>query len=219
MAGRRWTAAEDAVLDEQFGILDTRVIARRLARTSPAVHQRALKRGLVDAMAGGDLSLTDVRQILGLADDYRLIYGWLREGLLVRRTRHGGRRSWIAEDDLVSFLRANEHLIDRAKVDPAYQQFVADRWITLVEAFRKGAAHVVSLEHACLAGTIPEARKRGVRWVIPESIVPRLREGRRRWTDDVEQHRQLQMYLRLQRRGKLHGNVGKTIRMRRRPAA
>lgn len=40
------------------------------------------------------------------------------------------------------------------------------------------------LEYAAHAGTIPEVRRRGVRWVIPESVLSRLVEGRRRWTDD-----------------------------------
>lgn len=200
MSGRRWTEAEEARLEEAFGIVATRTLARELGRTTSAVHQRALRLGLV---AEDDLSLTQVREILGLGSDYRLIYTWLREGILVRRTKYGGRRSLIREDDLVAFLRANDHLIDRERVDAAYRQFVAERWITTVEAFRRGAAHPVELEHAFHAGLVDEVRKRGVRWVIPESILPRLVAGRRRFTSDAEHRRQVRMYDRLQARGVL----------------
>lgn len=47
------------------------------------------------------------------------------------------------------------------------------------------------------------ATKRGVRWVIPESILPRLIAGRRRFTEDAEHRRQVRMYDRLQARGTL----------------
>lgn len=212
MSGRRWTLQEDMRLDEAFGLVNTAALARELDRTTPAVHQRAIKRGLVNE---DDLSLTDVREILGLGRDYRLLYTWLADGRLVRRTKHGGRRSFIREADLIAFLDANDHLIDRDRVAPAYQQFVSERWITTVEAFRRGAPHPVELEHAFHAGTVDEVRKRGVRWVIPESILPRLIEGRRRFTEDAEHRRQVRMYDRLQARGTLRALIKARPRLRR----
>jgi hypothetical protein len=212
VSGRPWTPAEEAVLEERFGVDVTSVLAERLGRTSSAVHQRALRLGLV---AEDDLSLTQVREILGLGSDYRLIYAWLRDGLLIRRRKYGGRRSLIREVDLIAFLRANDHLIDRDRVDAAYRQFVAERWITTVEAFRRGASHPVELEHAFHAGLVDEVRKRGVRWVIPESILPRLVAGRRRFTEDAEHRRQVRMYDRLQARGTLRAMQRARPRLRR----
>ena len=200
MSGRPWTREEIAILEERFGLDATRVLAKRLGRTTTAVHQRALKLGLAHE---DDLSLTEVREILGLGKDYRLIYKWLADSLLIRWRKHGGRRSFVREEDLVAFLAANHHLVDRDRVDVAYRQFVPDRWITTVEAFRRGAPHPIELEHAFHAGLVDEVRKRGVRWVIPESILPRLVAGRRRFTSDTEHRRQVRMYDRLQARGNL----------------
>jgi hypothetical protein len=101
MAGRRWTAAEIALLEGRFGVDATSVLARQLSRTSSAVHQRALKLGLVQE---DDLSLTEVREILGLGRDFRLIYSWLADGRLVCRRKYGGRRSFIREADLSQLM-------------------------------------------------------------------------------------------------------------------
>lgn len=212
MSGRRWTTEEDEYLETWFGNEKTPVIATRLGRTSPSIHQRAKKLRLVDE---DDLSLTAVREILGLGKDYRLLYEWLRDGRLVRRKKHGGKRSFVREADLVAFLRGNEHLIDKEHVDPAYQQFVAERWITTVEAFRRGACHPVVLEHAFHSGIVDEVRKRGIRWVIPESLLPRLVAGRRRFTEDAEHRRQVRMYDRLQARGTLRAMQKSRPRLRR----
>lgn len=194
MAGRRWTEAENTLLDEQFGIVETRTLARRLDRTPTAVHIQAGKRGLTGDV---DLSITACMEILGLGRDSRRLYTWIDSGKLPRRSKHGGRRKLVTEEDLIAFIQAHEHLLDRDKVQPPYRQYVANRWITLVEAFRRGAAHYVELEHGAHAGLIPELRRRGVRYVIPEAILPRLVEGRRRFTSDEEHHRQLVLYNRL----------------------
>lgn len=168
MSGRRWTSDEIAILEDRYGTGATAALAKALNRTPSAVHQRALKLGLVQEE---DLSLTAVREILGLGSDYRLIYTWLREGRLIRRQKYGDRRSLIREADLIAFLRDNDHPLQ--------------------------------LEHAFHAGTVDEVRKRGVRWVIPESILPRLVAGRRRFTEDTEHRRQVRVYDRLQARGTL----------------
>lgn len=213
MAGRRWTAAEDAILEEQFGIVETRILARRLDRTPPAVHQRALKRGLVGDV---DLSITAVMEILGLGRDSRRLYAWIGEGKLPRRSKFAGRRKFVTEEDLIAFIREHGHLLDRDRVQPPFRQYVEHRWITLVEAFRRGAAHYVKLEHAAHAGLIPEIRRRGVRYVIPEAILPRLIEGRRRFTTDEQHHRQVVLYNRLAAR---HNRVVARKASLRRPAA
>lgn len=219
MAGRRWTPDEDQLLEDLLGEHTSEYIARRLGVPVARVNNRISRLGLSRKRAGV-FSRFELSQVLGTQDN-SFLRGLLSTGML-RSKRLAGRGRFgvyeIREADVVALLREHPHLVDRAKVDPAYQQYVAERWITLGEAFERGASHIISLEHACLAGTIPEARKRGIRWVIPETILPRLREGRRRWTVDAEHKRQLVLYQRLQRRQRLHGNVGKTLWKPRRAA-
>jgi Helix-turn-helix domain len=214
MSGRRWTDAEELLLEEGFGIVETRTLARRLGRTTPAVHQRALKLGLV---ADEDLSITACMEILGLGRDSRRLYTWIESGTLPRRSKFNGRRKFVTEEDLIAFIREHGHLLDRDKVQPPYRQYVEHRWITLVEAFKRGAAHYVELEHAAHAGTIPEIKRRGVRYVIPEAILPRLVEGRRRFTTDAEHHRQVVLFNRLA--GRHNTIVARKHSLRRRVAA
>lgn len=213
MSGRRWTAPEETLLEEQFGIVETRTLAGRLGRTTSAVHQRALKLGLV---ADADLSVTACMEILGLGRDSCRLYSWIQEGKLPRRSKFNGRRKFVTEEDLIAFIREHGHLLDRDKVQPPYRQYVEQRWITLVEAFRRGAAHYVELEHAAHAGTIPEIQRRGVRYFIPEAILPRLIEGRRRFTSDPEHHRQVVLFNRLA--GRHNKVVARKASMRRRVA-
>jgi hypothetical protein len=130
VSGRRWTPDEIAILEGRFGVDVTSVLAARLGRTPTAVHQRALKLGLVDE---DDLSLTQVR------------CGAIR--------RSGGR-----------------------------------------------------------------CRGRGSRGLLirrPESILPRLVAGRRRFTADAEHRRQVRMYDRLQARGTLRALLRARPRLRR----
>lgn len=194
VSGIRWTPEEEAILEDGFGVVETRSLARRLGRSTSAVHQRALRLGLV---ADEDLSITACMEILGLGRDSRRLYTWIESGKLPRRSKFNGRRKFVTEVDLIAFIREHGHLLDRDKVQPPYRQYVEHRWITLVEAFRRGAAHYVSLEHAAHAGLIPELQRRGIRYVIPEAILPRLVEGRRRFTSDTEHHRQVVLFNRL----------------------
>jgi len=191
---RRWTAAEEAALEADFGVISTKALAARLGRTTSAVHQRALQ---LDLVQQEDLGVTHVMEILGLGRDSRRLYTWIESGKLPRRSRFGGRKKYIAEADLIAFIREHGHLLDRDKVQPPFRQYVEHRWITLVEAFTRGAAHYVELEHAAHAGLIPEVARRGVRYVIPEAILPRLIEGRRRFTSDAQHRHQVVLYHRL----------------------
>jgi DNA-binding CsgD family transcriptional regulator len=212
MAGRRWTPEEEQIVEDMLGAHTSVAIARRLGVSVHRVNNLLSRRGWSRRRVGV-LSRHEVARILG-SQDNTFLRRIVADGTLPARRLPGRGRFGvyeIREDDLVAFLRANPHLVDRDAVDAGYRQYVGERWLTLPEAFARGAAHVISLEHACLAGTIPEARKRGIRWVIPDTILARLREGRRRWTTDVEHRRQLLAYQRLQRRGRLHGRVGRTL--------
>jgi hypothetical protein len=219
MTRHRWTLADDRLIEDLVGEHRTDYIARRLGLSVGQVNNRIAALGL-SRRREGVYSANALQAVLGIEGN------WIRSFLLgtgVLRSRRRGVGRWgqteIREHDLVAFLRAYPHLIDRDRVDAAYQQFVDDRWITTVEAFRRGAPHPVELEHAFHAGTVPEVRKRGMRWVIPESLLPRLVEGRRRWTDDAEHRRQVRMYERLQARGVLRAMVKAQPRRRRTSAA
>lgn len=203
MSRHRWTPADDDLIDRLVGDHRTEFIARRLGLSVSQVNNRiavlGLSRKRTDVYSANELS-----GILGIEGN------WIRSSLiatgLMRSTRSSsGRfgRTQVTERDLIAFLREYPHLVDRDRVDVVYRQYLEDRWITTAEAFRRGANHPVVLEHAFLSGLLEEVRKRGMRWVIPEAVLPRLVAGRRRFTDDVEHRRQVRMYDRLQARGAL----------------
>jgi len=202
----RWTAEDDRLIEDMAGEHRTATIAKRLGLSESQVNNRMAVLG-ISRKRVGVYSRNELSLILGTQDNTFLRH-IVETGVIAAR-RIEGRGRWgqweITERDLIAFLSEHPELFDRSRVDAAYQQFVDERWITLGEAFHRGAAHIVSLEHACLAGTIPEARKRGVRWVVPEPILPRLIEGRRRWTPDTEHRLQVRMYDRLQARHQLTG--------------
>lgn len=207
MAGRRWTDAELEQLHDLWGTSHPRTIARTLGRTLPAILVRASLEGLGRTTPAGSLTLNEAMRAIGCTS-HNTVKHWMAQGWLVgsRHTLRGAKRpDWIiTEQHLADFLRKHPHLVDRDDVDPAYRQFVPERWVTLVQAFRLGAAFPVLLENAVKAGTIPEARQRGekgTRWVIPVSILPRLTEGRRRFTGDLEHRRLVLAYDRAQRTG------------------
>lgn len=212
MAGRAWTPDEDEQLEELYGSEPVGAIAARLGRTVSAVHNRAVKKHLGPQRPPDVLTAYDVMGIVGRSD-YPCLQRWVRDGWLRAERKpaaYGAARKrpewWIRMGDLERFLREYPHAIDRDDIDPAWQQFVPERWITLVEAFRRGAAHPNLLENAVKAGLIPEARQRGIkgtRWAIPERLVPGLTEARRLMTPDTEHRRLVLQYARLQRRGQL----------------
>lgn len=208
MAGRRWTPAELETLQDMYGEIRVDVIAKGLGRTVSAIHVQAGKLHLGRARPAGVLSLHELMGVLGV-DSHNSVIRWIREDLLIarRKVTYGMTRRpewWITEPDLIAFLAANAHLVDRDRVDEAYRQYLAERWITLVEAFRRGAAWPFLLENAVKAGLIPEARKRGnigTRWAIPERILPALVAARKTKTSDSQHRRLVLMYNQAQKRG------------------
>lgn len=211
MAGRRWTPEELVELEDRYGAQPVTAIALRLGRTVSSVHNQAQKMRLGPQRPPDVLVAYDVMAIVGRSD-YPAIQRWVRDGWLRAERKpaaYGASRRpewWVRAGDLERFLREFPHAIDRDDVDPAWRQFVPERWLTLVEAFRRGAAHPNLLENAVKAGLVPEARQRGVkgtRWTIPERLVPGLTEARRRMTTDADHRRLVLQYDRLQRRGAL----------------
>ena len=184
---------------EHYGDVRIEAIAAHVGRTVTAVHNRANEHRLGPDRPHDVMSLNQVLHVLGepgchgrfLGPGGLVARGLLRAEL---RSQYGSRPVWwVRESDLVAFLRDNPHLVDRDLVQPPYRRHVAERWILLSEAFRRGAAHTICLLAAVKAGCIPEARHHGARgskWAIPESILPRLVEGRRRFVTDAA-HRRL----------------------------
>jgi hypothetical protein len=202
--GRVWTPEEDEVLETMLGDHRTSAIAKRLGCTEARVNNRIARLGLSRKRIGV-FSANELEGILGWEGNW-IRASLLRTGILPMRWVKGRGRfgqSEVREEDVIAFLRAYPHLVDRDRVDAAYRQFVSERWITTVEAFRRGACHPVVLEHAFHSGLVDEVRKRGQRWVMPESLLPRLVAGRRKYTPDEEHRRQVRMYDRLQARGTL----------------
>lgn len=207
MGGRRWTTEEADTLDALWGTTSPRNIGRRIDRSPVAVLIRATRMGLGRSTPAGSLTGNEFMLAVGLTT-WVTFRHWVRSGLLAatRNTLHGaGRPDWIVtEVALIAFLRHQPHLVDRDAVDPAYRQYVAERWVTLPQAFRLGAAFPVLLENAAKAGLIPEARQRGekgTRWAIPATILPRLVAGRRTMTSDADHRRLVVAYDRAQRMG------------------
>lgn len=199
---RRWTAEEDELLEELAGNLGITRIARRLGRSLASVSSHAAARGI--SMKPDGYSLNMLMETLGVTH-YKMLREWVDAGLIAGEKKPGrGARGeyFVQEPAIIAFLRAHPHLVDRSKVDVAFQQYIDDRWITLGEAFRRGAAHVVSLEHAYRCGLLPEARRRGLYIVVPESTMSMLVEARRRITSDLEHRRMLSRYEATQRRAK-----------------
>lgn len=218
MTRHRWTPDDDEMIERLVGDHRTDYIARRLGLSVGQVNNRITILGL-SRKVEGVYSANELSIVLGNEGN------WIRAfligtGLLPSTRSSSGRygRTQVREQDLVAFLREHPHLIDRNRIDAAYQQFVDERWITTVEVFRRGGPHPVELEHAFHGGMVPEVRKRGLRWVVPESILPRLVEGRRRFTDDAEHRRQVRMYERLQARGTLRAMVRAQPRRRKKVA-
>lgn len=209
MNGRLWSEDDDETLTDLYGSVEVETIAAQLTRTVDAVHNRAGKLRLGRRMPPGSLSGNDLMAALG-TQDWRAINrvwianGWLKATPLPRYGRADRPTMCVLEPDLARFLQEYPHLVDRDLVDPAYRQYVPERWITLVEAFRRGAAFYNLLENAVKAGLIPEARQRGekgTRWAIPERLLSGLVLARRRMQSDADQLRLVRMYDRAQSRG------------------
>lgn len=192
MAGRKWTEAEIAKLEEWYTSLKVETIARRLDRTVGAVQNMAQKRHMGRARPADVFSMHEFMQILDM-DSHATVRRWVREGSLKasRKATYGNRSRpewWIREKDMIAFLRQRpEQVPDIAKVQMPYRLAAGPRWITFVEAFRRGAAWPFFLENAAKAGLLPEAKKRGgtgTVWAIPETLLPSLIEARRRMTSD-----------------------------------
>jgi hypothetical protein len=199
---RRWTPDEEELLEQLAGTIGLTKIAERLGRSIASVSSHAAALGLSLELDG--FSINELCRILGI-NHYRAIREWVEGGML-EGVRNPGRGRWgeyqVTEEALLAFLKAYPHLVDRSKVDVAYRQFVDERWITLGEAFRRGAAHVLSLEHAYQAGLLPDARRRGLYIVIPEAVLSTLVEARRRIKSDLEHRRMLAVYEATQRRAR-----------------
>lgn len=214
MGGFKWTPEQLEQLEQWYGDLRVETIARRLGRTVNAVHVQAQKLHLGRNRPSDVLSMNELMGILGV-ETHGIVRRWIREGWLpaVRRPMYGRQSRaewWIRQADLERFLREHGHQVDRDRIQPPFQRHVPERWITFVEAFRRGAAWPFFLEAAVKSGLLPEARKRGevgTRWVIPERLLPELLAARRRMTTDAEHRRLVLMYNHEQGRGNVKRKI------------
>lgn len=213
-AKRFWSDEDHEFLVANYGDMPIDDIAKRLGRSPYAVYNRAGRYALGPNRPHDVLLLAHVLEVIGEQGNHARFsspkYGFIARGMLkatrgktFRQTAH---EWWIREADLIEFLREYPQCVDRDKVQPPYRQYVADRYITLTEAFFRGAAYPTALEYAVKAGAIPEARNHGIpgsRWAVPESILPRLIEGRRRFVTDIDHARLRIGYVQAKRRAKL----------------
>jgi len=205
----RWSAEEVKYLEGSYGVVAIEVIAAKLRRSMGSVQNKAQGLGL-GPLHRDELSLHAVMLALGL-DAHATVRAWVETGKLRGRRdpeSYGRPRPlWkIREQDLAAFLREYPHLIDRDRVEPSYRHYVPERWITLPEAFRRGAAHPFFLEAAMKSGLVPEARQRGAKgtwWVVPETLLPHLIAARRRMTADRDHRRLVLRYTQDQAKGRL----------------
>lgn len=199
MSGRRWTDDEVALVEDLFDTRGAAYVAERLGRTLSAVRCKADQLG-VSCKPVDVFSMNELTTILGT--DHHQLRRWLREGEIPSTFTEGRGRygEWrVREEDLVAWLRAKPWMVDRDRVEPAYRGLVSERYITLAEAHRRGAAHASALTQAALAGLVPNQRRRGLFWVVPESTLPALIGARRLTVDDATHRRQLVRYERTRR--------------------
>lgn len=198
MSGRRWTDDEIAFVEDNYYRKPAAAIARQLGRTASAVHLKASKLG-VPRRDPGLLSLNELTILLGV--DYhvlRRLVGTEFPGRKGGSARINGEFE-IREDDVIAWLRAKPWMVDRDNVEPSWRVYVAERYVTVAEAFRRGAAHASALGQAAYAGLLPGQRKRGLFWVVPESTLPALIEARRTITDDATWRRMVVRWQRTKR--------------------
>lgn len=209
MSGRRWTQEDQTILEDGMYRRPITAIAKQLGRTPSACYLMAYKLGL-PRRDPGVLSCNELSMLLGL--DGHVVVRWLKLGEIPckhepGRGAHG--EYHIRDEDVIAWLRAKPWMVDRDNVEPSYRGFIHERYITLAEAFRRGAAHASALGQAAYCGLIPGQRKRGLFWVIPESSLPLLIEGRRMTVDDASHRRQLIRWERTQRIGEARRRPGR----------
>ncbi len=169
-----WTAAEVAYLEGRFGRVTDEALARHLGRSIVGVRLKARRLGLHKRDAA-DMNARSLALALGIPCPKR-IAGWIDAGLLpARRGCVQGRHAMhaIADVDVRAFLVAHPQLVDadRIPVWSPYHGFI-ERWISLPEVHRLTGRS--NLDADLRAGLLRGAR-RGPRWYVPESEIPRIR--------------------------------------------
>jgi hypothetical protein len=103
-AGKRWTPAEDRLLESLCGRIPTAVIARRLARSSRAVQHRLQHLRVSPHDAHGDYTAAELARIFKLPPS--TIVEWCRKGWIpARKVGSGAGGVWRIEwDGLTAIL-------------------------------------------------------------------------------------------------------------------
>lgn len=127
---QRWTADEEALLSDKYGIVADAVLARKLARTVDAIHVRAARLGVPRS---GNF-YTAVRAGAALGVDSKTVVAWIRAGLLNARKapyKIGGRgRPWrILPQDLEAFVKTHPERLDLRRMPVGYLRTLLRRQV------------------------------------------------------------------------------------------
>lgn len=202
-----WSTAEVDYLETWFGRRSDESIARSLGRSVLAVRLRAKRAGIRKRDAG--LSSRDVARIFGV-DDGVVSKSWIRSGLLDARRgafRQGPHAMWLIEDAAIErFIRNHGQYVDPDRMPDSHFRDLAcrHRFYSLPEV-----EHLTGRDSHSLATSLRKGLysgvKRGTRWYVPASELPRiasrvLRVGR--WTTlaRVRHERELRLAERRNRR-------------------
>src|SRR4051812_23861260 len=114
----RWTKRETDVLQEKFGLVTDRYLARLLRRSVTGIRLKAKRLGLIKKL--NLMTLRDVAKVFRV-DDHK-VRKWIYDGKLIARGAGfyvGLNRAWRVDgDNLEDFIKNNPNDYDPERIDP-----------------------------------------------------------------------------------------------------
>lgn len=160
---RVWTADDDDVIREWYGLRPDAALAKWLRRTPNSVRTRAflLRRRKDDFR----WTATRAAQFFGI-DWHKLLEEWVRPGLIAAQ-RDG--LYWVVDDaSLERFIRRYPWHYDPARIDRddplgaiAHRVHAADPWLTPAQVARLKGVSSDWVCRACRSGGLPAERTKG----------------------------------------------------------
>lgn len=116
--GRTWTEEEINYLQEAWGTVSIRTIAKNIKRTETAVTLKAKRLGLGSPYTNEYLSANQVSKLMGI-DRHAVIDNWIRKrGLKARKRAMKEFEMWLIDlEDLTEWLENNQDKWDSRKLD------------------------------------------------------------------------------------------------------